>query len=316
MCWKVDAAPPYCHRMRKELIRLAKKVEKVLERKSGDPMDLYLAASALRDACNPDDHEALALALRGHAAGAERGEANACHAAGLMTLNGEGTEADPDRALAFFAKGSEAGNWGAAIAAAKLHYVHTRDYAAARRHAAEATHPGSPEAGAAHYLLGLLDYHGLGGPKDARAAFAHHKKAAALEDVDAMFELYVLLSTGDGVAKDEKQALRWCKKAAEAGQPRACYNMGAFHATGNGVKKDEAKAIDWYERAAWAGHGRAAGTLAAMAVMKGEEGLDEAIRWISRARSLSFDVCELFDELGVPEEVTAKLVALAQESSR
>src|SRR5262245_36040216 len=78
-----------------------------------------------------------------------------------------------------------------------------------------------------------------------------------------MFELYVLLSIGQGVAKDEAPALQWCERAAAQDHGRALYNMGSLHATGRG-SQGSIRALAFYLRASEAGHGRASATVGVM----------------------------------------------------
>jgi TPR repeat protein len=289
---------------------LVSKIKKLLAPK-GDSMDLFFAAEELRVEAD-GDAELQALALKAFEVAAERDNPNAALCAGDMILAGHGTDADPDAALVWYERGGDGGNWAAALRACKLHRVHTRDFAKARRFAELAAHDENPEAGAALYQLGLLAFNGQGEPKDDKKAYELHDKAAKKGDADAMFEMYVLLSTGQGVAKDEPAALKWNKKAAELGQHRACYNMGAFHATGRGAKKDMTAAMRWYQRAADAGSGQAAGTLAAMILVEhGPDGAEAALPQIARALELDFDVGGLLVRTGLPEEIVETLIAAA-----
>jgi TPR repeat protein len=154
-------------------------------------------------------------------------------------------------------------------------------------------------SGRAHYLAGLIAFHGFGRPKDLDACLRLQEEAAARGDTDAMFELYVLLSTGTGVAKDETAALAWCTKAAELDHPRACYNMGAFAATGRGVPLDEAAAKRWYERASDAGNGRATATLGYMLLSGSEADQARAEELFGLAEDQGFDVEGFLAQLGL-----------------
>lgn len=79
---------------------------------------------------------------------------------------------------------------------------------------------------------------GFGTRADPQESFRLHEIAAQRGNADGMFELHVLLSTGQGVAKDEARALLWCGRAAAQHHGRALYNMGSLHATGRGVAQD------------------------------------------------------------------------------
>jgi TPR repeat protein len=159
----------------------------------------------------------------------------------------------------------------------------------------------SDDTGLVHHVLGLLAFHGLGGPKDVATYVQHQVIAADRGHADALFEMSVLLATGTGVVKDFNKALGYCRKAAELDHPRACYNLGAFHATGRGVKRDEAKARTWYERASNAGHGEATATLAAM-VMTGSGGDADPTRaeeLFDRAGEQGIDVAAFRQRFGI-----------------
>jgi TPR repeat protein len=118
--------------------------------------------------------------------------------------------------------------------------------------------------GGAHVLAGYMAFRGFGEPASATRSADLHRKAAAMGNADAMFELYVLASTGQGMDSDQAQAMSWCMRAANLGQPRACYNLGSFYATGRGLPQNWPAAVSWYERAATLGNARAAAALATM----------------------------------------------------
>lgn len=115
------------------------------------------------------------------------------------------------------------------------------------------------------YELGLLYYNGESWlSPDYAVSFDYHQKSAALDNADAMFELYVYYATGIGTEIDAETATNWNLKAANAGSDRACYNMGTFYATGNNMPQDMEKAITWYDKASQLGNVRATETLGLM----------------------------------------------------
>ena len=179
---------------------------------------------------------------------------------------------------------------------------------------ASTSRDGSEEARrtALTYLAGLLDddpdgvvagWYGqveyvLG---DATGAVATYERAASLGNADAMFELYVLHVTGDGVPADGATAREWLLKAAESGQPRALYNVGAGYATGDGFPQDDAAAVDHYERAAKAGNAQAAATLGVMRLTGDMVPQDPkaAAEWFGQAESGGFEVEAWLRRLGL-----------------
>jgi TPR repeat protein len=118
--------------------------------------------------------------------------------------------------------------------------------------------------GRAHVLIGYMTFRGFGTGTDPLESFRLHEIAAQRGNADGMFELYVLLSTGQGVAKDEARALQWCERAAAQDHVRALYNMGSVHATGRGLARDPVRALGLYLRASQAGHGRASAAAGVM----------------------------------------------------
>ncbi|MEH1101762.1 tetratricopeptide repeat protein [Micromonospora sp. CPCC 205561] len=151
--------------------------------------------------------------------------------------------------------------------------------------------------GEANYWSGIVHY--LRG--DGGAAVAHHRRAAAAGNADAMFELHVLYGTGDVVPPDEEAAREWLLRAADRDHPRALYNVAAAHASGRGFPRDEAAAAGWYERAAAAGNARAAATLGVMYLLGSGVPTDagRAAGWFDRAEEQGYDVDGWLEQLGM-----------------
>lgn len=147
------------------------------------------------------------------------------------------------------------------------------------------------------YRYALVQY-ALG---DVAAAAVTHERAAAAGNADAMFELYVLHATGEGVPRSAGKAHDWLVRAADLGQPRALYNVAAGLATGQGFAKDEAAAAVYYERAANAGNVQAAATLGVMLLTGQGVGADPVVAalWLDRAEAAGFDVDDWLDRLGL-----------------
>ncbi|MFI5910353.1 tetratricopeptide repeat protein [Dactylosporangium sp. NPDC051541] len=199
-----------------------------------------------------------------------------------------------DRALRCFAEAATLGDHEGALLFARC----AREASVAAKEAALARlRPHARTDGATAYQFGLLEQW-LDRPG---SAVEHHLWAAARNDGDAAFELYVLFATGTGVERDDAEAARWLQRAADLGQDRALYNLGAAHATGNGAPLDPALAVRYYERAAEAGNARAAATAGVMYLMG--EGVDEdrsrAAHWLDEAEDLGHPVDEWLAQLGL-----------------
>lgn len=151
---------------------------------------------------------------------------------------------------------------------------------------------GDDPEGKAHYLLGLLYYHGKGCDKNDLKSYELHTEAALRGNIDAMFELYVYYSQGLGCKKDPAKAFEWNAKAAEAGQYRACFNMGWFYETGTNVDQDLDKAFQYYQTASANGNGKATAYVGVMyekGMVEPEETLDENGDWDEeKARRIAY----------------------------
>jgi hypothetical protein len=232
---------------------------------------------------------------------AEAGESRA------WTMMAEATaHSDPEQALAWWEAGAAGGDTFAALQlVTNLWPRRDREaLARARPFLLRAVEAGE-SCGAEERFLGWMAYQGIGGEKDVAASRQWQLAGAAKGDADAMFELYVLTSTGQGCEADEADALAWCQRAAEAGSARAMANLGGFYATGRGVPLDEALAVSWYTRAAEAGSGRAAATLGVMAA-EGQgmpADAEVATRWFQQAEALGYPWWEMCEAAGLdPDE--------------
>lgn len=168
-----------------------------------------------------------------------------------VTMN-EGAVAE---AYDLLKQAADRGHSRAAYEYAHYRYHQQGDHAAAFTYAQKAL--GDDPEGQAHYLLGLLYYHGKACEKNDLKSYEQHSEAAARGNTDAMFELYVYYSQGLGCEKDPAKAFEWNTKAAEAGQYRACFNMGWFYETGTHVEQDLEKAFQYYQTASRNGNGKA-----------------------------------------------------------
>jgi len=110
----------------------------------------------------------------------------------------------------------------------------------------------------AQFLLGMMSYHGQGGPEDEKLASEWLGKAAQTGYVDAMYELGNLYLVGHDAAKlapePDHEAAIWYYRAAEGGHAQAQYHLGLLFLAGHGVIKDEELAMMWFKKAAAQGH--------------------------------------------------------------
>lgn len=151
---------------------------------------------------------------------------------------------------------------------------------------------GDDPEGKAHYLLGLLYYHGKACDKNDLKSYELHREAAERGNPDAMFELYVYYSQGIGCDINHGKAFEWNAKAAEADHYRACFNMGWFYETGTNVEQDLEKAFRYYQTASANGNGKATAYVGVMyekGMVEPAETLDENGDWDEeKARKIAY----------------------------
>lgn len=169
-------------------------------------------------------------------------------------------------------KAIETGAEGARLELVKIRWFYKRETATEPERAdafrtIQSIVKAEPENAEAIFFLALLTTHGFGTAASPTEGFQLQKRAAALGETDAMFELYIHHAVGLGVPKDEAKAFEACLSAAEAGHSRAMYNIGAFHAAGRGIPKNIPEALKWYERSADAGNPSAMAGLAVIYAM-------------------------------------------------
>jgi uncharacterized protein len=144
-------------------------------------------------------------------------DGRATYLLGLLTCNGFGTQADPNRAYELQLAAISKGNTDA--------------------------------------LFELYLYHemGNGAPKDSKVALEFLQLAAAQGHSRAMYNLAAYLATGRGLPKDLAKAAAWYSKASEAGNVRATANLAMMYATGEGVPKNLEQAKLLFDEADYMG---------------------------------------------------------------
>jgi TPR repeat protein/serine/threonine protein kinase/GTPase SAR1 family protein len=113
-----------------------------------------------------------------------------------------------------------------------------------------------------------------------------YEKAAALDDMDAMFALSVCLLEGMGTQKDYYRAVELLKKCVESGDHAAALSyLGTCYLEGFGVKKDLAEAFEFFSRGAAENDPRSLYQLAEWyAKKKGQE--SQSLEYARRAMKL------------------------------
>lgn len=93
---------------------------------------------------------------------------------------------------------------------------------------------------------------------DFKLAAACWRRMAAKNKAQAMFNLAVLYTNGQGVEKDEEQARTWCVHAAQAGLVEAQHHLGLVYQQ----EQNWEQAVYWWEQAAKAGNAESQNNLA------------------------------------------------------
>lgn len=98
--------------------------------------------------------------------------------------------------------------------------------------------------------FGELSEAGTGVPQDYQTAKSWYKRAADLDNADAMGNLGALFESGRGGPQNLETAREWYVKGAARNGRVAMHKLGAMLENGRGTSKDLSEAISWYERAA------------------------------------------------------------------
>lgn len=104
---------------------------------------------------------------------------------------------------------------------------------------------------------------GLGVVQDHALALSWCKKAADMEEPNALYLLGSMYRDGQGVERDLIRALALLRKAADRNLPWAQYNLGLMYFMGEGIPPDYAEAYYWLGIAAGANDNSTANSTAA-----------------------------------------------------
>jgi TonB family protein len=211
-----------------------------------------LPRCALRPLAVRPDTRAQELAVH-----CDAGENEACDAAGLRALSGEGAPRDPARAAALFertcARGSAVGCGTLGELRARGLGV-ARDDAAARALSLRACTAGHARACA---VMGQLQLDGLGGPADAGAARALFRRACEGGAPFGCARLAWVYEHGVDVPTDFARAASLYRDACAAREADACLRLALLTLDGLGVAPDEARAAELVAEACAAGSAEA-----------------------------------------------------------
>ena len=183
------------------------------------------------------------------------GSAEAMNRLGVLYRDGiEGVDPNPEIAVQWFRKGSEAGSTGAmenlgfALLSGTGVAKDVRESESWLRKAAE---QGSASA---ECSLGTRLYEGDFGEKNPVEAVAWWEKAAEHGDTVAMNNLSLFYWDPDNGCSDMKKAEAWLVRAAESGDADAACSLGACYHRGDFGEPDQRKALEWTRKGAFLGN--------------------------------------------------------------
>lgn len=198
---------------------------------------------------------------------ADQGVARAQNNLGILYRVGNGVEKDQQRALQLFEAAAEQGEMNAQTNLAGMYERGegvAPDMAQAVRWYRAAALAGNPSA---QRLLGGIYQDALGVPRDCEAAMHWFAQATAGGDDYALIEIADSHRLGNCVEADADEAARWYRRAALAGEPVApvaLYNLAVLLVSGETQAVANETAPDLYFRSACAGYGHAEFALGAL----------------------------------------------------
>lgn len=98
--------------------------------------------------------------------------------------------------------------------------------------------------------------------KGKKGQYQRRLKEARIGDIQAQYEVGIMLANGEGVDKDVVEARVWFESAAKRGHTGAQYLLGMAYAGGVGAERNEWLALRWLLKAFEQGNAKAAPKLA------------------------------------------------------
>ena len=132
--------------------------------------------------------------------------------------------------------------------------------------------------------IGLMYTRGQGVPKDD--VIARDWLVRAYEHGNGKSACNLGQAYLDGVPPDYDAALQWFHRATDLGIPEAVNDIGFMYASGYGVPKDETEALQWFLRASDMGSAAAANNAGLMYASQYGTNSVDALRWFSKAADM------------------------------
>jgi hypothetical protein len=155
------------------------------------------------------------------------------------------------------------------------------------------------------YHLGLLQWRGLGGPRDVRAAADCFARAAEVGHAGAQTAYAMALRAGVGAPKDSDAAYELFRTAALSGDAEAMTQLAAM--------SDPEEARRWLVRASEKGH---PGAMLDLSSMLMDEEPIEALAWLYASVAVSGDDACRKRAAALAREMSAGEIEAAQRAGR
>lgn len=184
---------------------------------------------------------------------------------GMALLKGDGLPKDAEKALDCFTRAGEQGHLESQYTAGMLLLGSVPEDEEAKKWAAHFLSKAAAQDDVrAIYQVGMLFFDGIGVERDPGKAASWISAAAGKGHMKAQSQMGNLLLGGIGVEKNLEWAFYWFDLAAKQGSVDAMYNLGLMYDSGEGVEEDKDKAIEWLRQAAAQGDEESAEVLQEM----------------------------------------------------
>lgn len=178
---------------------------------------------------------------------------------GLVYYNGIDNDVDYQKALEYFSKAFERGNFFSALLCGRIYYNGGHNVKKNMDKCVEWLKKGVQTMDA-DCMCSLGDIYCSTDEKyrDVNNGIKLLENAAKLGNTEAMNYLSVCYEEGDNVDKDDEKSFDYARMSFEKGNAEGGFLLGSKYESGIGCKKNEQKAEDIWEKAADLGSGEAA----------------------------------------------------------
>lgn len=99
------------------------------------------------------------------------------------------------------------------------------------------------------FIVGSMEFFGLGVARNEKEAFRMWQKAAFQGQPDAQYDLGIMYAQGESVATNAVLAMHWLRAASSNGNARASFVIGNAFEHGRLGYRDHTLAVEWYTKA-------------------------------------------------------------------